>query len=195
MKYLNASFSIYSHMAYGDTIGENDENREGVLDGVCHSTDAVCRSSALLGDISFAFPNGATGTPTGVNDNERKQNLAGSFYADNILPAFSQLPSELQINIFDSSEETRGTCKRPAGSNRESSFECDSDAVVEITRQISGRAQAGEARMPGSDVSVPYTYLDDPTLTFKIVDFDPSFRVKKDAPNEFCTRAILKYAA
>ncbi len=180
LKYLDASYNAYSRLAYGPNIGANDNDQEGVLDGICRAPTELCSDQARLG-TAFTYP--STGGPAYSSFADAQQGRADVFFENVFLPAFDSLPQELEVGVLDTSENLVGRCSQETGS-----FQCEPDAETNVKNTI--------AALPDVLTGGPaefYPFLSDVRFKFKLIDTDSSFRVKKDEPNEFCTTAILEY--
>ncbi len=186
MKYFNASFNIYQHLAYGPRIGENDGNEEGILDGICQA-GATCtdqtHASRIAFDPGFTW---STGDLRKSNSRDAIAQLGETFYRDNFLRALSDLPENIEINITTPSI---GTCRNVHGT-----VSCDAGAEQAITQL----AKSASVYVPISNAAGTSTYYSAylPVMQIdemKLIDKDPSFRVSPDKDNEFCTAAFLNY--
>ncbi len=178
LKYLDVGYNAYSGLAYGRTIGSDDGNAEGVLDGVCNAPASVCSaldpsmpSSSDLGNTDF---------------NAAERSAADNFYQNTFLPAFENLPEEFEIAVLTTSEEVAGTCKKEGG------FTCDEGAENGVKSSLLSAISYYSQPSGASTINYPY-FANRLNLKFKIIDKNPSFKVKQDADNEFCTTAKLSY--
>ncbi len=173
MRYLNASFNAYAHLAYGPRIGENDGNQEGILDGVCFA-GAECAS--LSNNPGYTRPSGAI---ISTDPNQVRSQLADAFFENNFKRAFATMPQELQVQMG-------GKCRVNGGE-----LECDSTAEQTVKQRIAVSA----VPVPVASGRQWSAYLDDLSLRFNITDTDPRFRVNPNADNVLCTNAVLKFNA
>ena len=194
MKYLDASFNAYQVLAFGQHIGDNDRDAEGVLDGVCYA-GALCTVTtgvnSLGSDVGFARFSGDNSWPS---QDQAKAGLADIYYQNVFKPAFETLPPNLEISLLESEVEV-ARCKK-SGADGSGPLVCNApgpnggngdDAVKRLI------ARPVLSVQPPDGGAVHYPYLPELTLNFKIVDTDPSFKVKPDADNELCTSAFLTF--
>ncbi|MDP3741825.1 MAG: hypothetical protein Q8R15_00760 [Candidatus Micrarchaeota archaeon] len=186
MKYLNASFNAYQILAFGPHIGENDNEAEGILDGVCYAGSLCSATEAGASVLGPGFIR-SSGDQLWPTREEARNSLADTYYENVFKPAFETLPQNLEISLLSSNVEV-ARCKK-SGADGNGQFQCTDtnggsgdDAargfIVPQTYPIGDRFSA---------------YIGELTLNFRIVDTDPSFKVKPDANNELCTSAMLDF--
>ncbi len=182
-RYLDTSFNAYKFLAYGDQVGIPDQDREGVLDGICRAPDAICTDAARLRE-SFAF-RGSSGT-TREDSPDTKPKLGELFYQHVFLNAFQRaLPNDIDVQVLNSVLQPVGICSKSGGS-----LTCEPAARTEIENAVSQSANIFLATPEFYPYFGPDAQL---RIHMKLLDRNPTFRVNPRTDNAFCSTAILKY--